>query len=140
MKMLKFRWMVYGATALAMVISLSLIIPIVVAPPRATAKEPKPLDAFQKQVLPLLERYCVDCHTKDESEAGIVLDRFDEPGGGRQGRPDLAAGARCAAGTHHAAEGQAPALVARSSTGSSRGSKTTSWPPSAASKSARHRS
>lgn len=42
----------------------------------ATAQGPAPRDAFQKKVLPLLDRYCVDCHMKDSPEAGIVLDRF----------------------------------------------------------------
>ena len=41
----------------------------------AQAAEPVPPDAFQRQVLPLLERYCVDCHMQDDAEAGIVLDR-----------------------------------------------------------------
>ncbi len=66
MKMLEFRWMVRGVSALA----------ILLAPAHATAKEPGPRDAFQKQVLPLLERYCVDCHMKENSEAGIALDRY----------------------------------------------------------------
>jgi hypothetical protein len=42
----------------------------------ALAEEPKPRDAFALQVLPLLEQYCIDCHSKDQSEGGIVLDRF----------------------------------------------------------------
>jgi Protein of unknown function (DUF1592)/Protein of unknown function (DUF1588)/Protein of unknown function (DUF1587)/Protein of unknown function (DUF1595)/Protein of unknown function (DUF1585)/Planctomycete cytochrome C len=46
----------------------------------ATAEEPKSRDAFQRQVLPLLEHYCVDCHSKEQSEAGIVLDRFGTQG------------------------------------------------------------
>jgi hypothetical protein len=35
-------------------------------------------DAFQRQVRPLLERYCVDCHSKEAPKAGIVLDRYDD--------------------------------------------------------------
>ena len=31
-------------------------------------------DPFQRQVLPLLERYCVDCHSTENSEAGVILD------------------------------------------------------------------
>ncbi len=45
-------------------------------PSPAQAQPPRAPDPFQKQVLPLLERYCVDCHGKEEPEAGIVLDRY----------------------------------------------------------------
>ncbi len=31
-------------------------------------------DPFQQQVLPLMERYCVDCHSTETSEAGVILD------------------------------------------------------------------
>ncbi|MEA2590801.1 MAG: hypothetical protein QOD62_632 [Actinomycetota bacterium] len=68
MKTLKLESVVYGVTALTMVVALS----------PAIAQEPETRDAFQRQVLPLLERYCVDCHMKESPEAGIVLDRFDD--------------------------------------------------------------
>jgi hypothetical protein len=42
-----------------------------------TAGEPKAPDAFQQHVMPLLERYCADCHMNEEKEAGIILDGFD---------------------------------------------------------------
>ena len=41
-----------------------------------TAAEPDTRDPFQRHVMPLFERYCVDCHMNGESEGGIVLDRF----------------------------------------------------------------
>ena len=44
----------------------------------AVAQEPPRPDAFRGQVLPLLERYCVDCHGRDDPEGGIVLDRFED--------------------------------------------------------------
>ncbi len=44
----------------------------------AIAQEPQKRDAYQSRVAPLLERFCVDCHSTDNSEAGIVLDRFDD--------------------------------------------------------------
>ncbi len=50
---------------------------LVVAIAPAIAEEPKTRDAFQTKVLTSLEHYCIDCHNQDESEAGIVLDRFD---------------------------------------------------------------
>jgi hypothetical protein len=45
-------------------------------PSSAQAQPPRALDPFQKQVLPLLERFCLDCHGKEEPEAGIVLDQY----------------------------------------------------------------
>ncbi len=51
---------VYVMTAFAMGPTLS----------RAAAGEPAAPDPFQKQVLPLLERYCVDCHMNDEFGGG----------------------------------------------------------------------
>lgn len=33
-------------------------------------------DPFQKQVLPVLEQYCIDCHSGDEPSAGLALDLF----------------------------------------------------------------
>jgi hypothetical protein len=35
-------------------------------------------DAFQRRVLPFVERYCVDCHSTDYNEGKIVLDRFPD--------------------------------------------------------------
>src|SRR5262249_40282579 len=40
----------------------------------AAAAEPKPRDAFQERVLPLLERYCSLCHMEGNAEAGIDLE------------------------------------------------------------------
>ncbi|WP_152051593.1 DUF1592 domain-containing protein [Tautonia marina] len=34
-------------------------------------------DRFRQHVVPLLEIYCIDCHAEVYSEAGIVLDRFE---------------------------------------------------------------
>jgi hypothetical protein len=50
----------------------------VMGPWPVLAQPPKSRDAFQGQVLPVLERYCVECHAKGEAEAGIVLDRFED--------------------------------------------------------------
>jgi hypothetical protein len=60
------KFAVLAASTFAMAVSLT----------PTTAQEPKTPDAFQTQVLPLLERYCIDCHSTDKSEAGIVLDCF----------------------------------------------------------------
>ena len=116
--------MVLGLAALAMA-----------APPgRAAEDGPGARDAFQTQVLPLLERYCIDCHSKESPEAGIVLDRFeDQAAAVKDGRTWLR--------VRDALEGrimppadEAPAVAGRSGTAWSRGSRTTSWPPSAASR------
>ena len=34
-------------------------------------------DAFQRQVLPVLDRYCIECHSHEHAEAKIAFDRFD---------------------------------------------------------------
>jgi hypothetical protein len=64
--MLRFKPGLHGIIIFTLVVLLSSV----------NASEPDTRDAFQKQVLPLLDRYCVDCHMKDNSEAGIVLDRY----------------------------------------------------------------
>ncbi len=77
MKTTKFRWVLSGLVTFAMAVALSPAIPFVVPLSPATADEPKTRDTFQQQVLPLLEHYCIDCHMKEDPQAGIVLDRFD---------------------------------------------------------------
>jgi mono/diheme cytochrome c family protein len=64
----RFTLAVYGMTVLA-VAKLVAGAPLIAA-------EPDTPDAFQRQVMPLFERYCVDCHMNGESEGGIALDRF----------------------------------------------------------------
>ena len=49
-----------------------------VLPPGCREDGPGARDAFRTQVLPLLERYCIDCHSTESPEAGIVLDRFED--------------------------------------------------------------
>jgi hypothetical protein len=56
------------------VIVVGLVLAVVQAP--ATGGEARAPDAFQKNVVPLLERYCADCHMNGESEAGVGLDRY----------------------------------------------------------------
>jgi hypothetical protein len=68
MKTLVFRRAAYGAIAFSMAVALS----------PAVAQEAATSDAFRKQVRPLLERYCVDCHNGEDAEAGIALDRYDD--------------------------------------------------------------
>ncbi len=67
MKQLTVKCAMYGAAAFAMAATFSPV----------TAGEPRAPDAFQRNVMPLLERFCADCHMNDEAEGGIVLDRFD---------------------------------------------------------------
>jgi hypothetical protein len=76
MKPLAFRHAVHGLAALSLIVGLSTAIAMLGRDAPAKAQERDRLDAFQRRVLPLLERYCVDCHSSDYSEAGIVLDRF----------------------------------------------------------------
>ncbi len=50
------------------------------------SKTPAP-DAFQRQVLPLLRQYCVDCHLDGNAEAGVAFDRFvDETAAVKDGK------------------------------------------------------
>ena len=65
--MTKLGWLASSMAALAMMGSSP-----------ALAQDLKKQDAFREQVLPLLERYCVDCHSQEGPEAGIVLDRFED--------------------------------------------------------------
>jgi mono/diheme cytochrome c family protein len=67
MKTLRFKCVVSGLVLFAAAVAL--------AP--ATADEPRPRDAFRQHVLPLLERYCIDCHMEEDAQAGIVLDGFE---------------------------------------------------------------
>jgi len=55
------------------------------APSPALAQGPKPRDAFREKALPLIERYCVGCHSKEDPEAGIVLDRFADQAAALEG-------------------------------------------------------
>src|SRR5262245_54082244 len=50
---------------------------MLIGPLPVHARQPEPGDPFQRQVRPLLERYCTDCHAKEKREAGIALDRYD---------------------------------------------------------------
>ena len=51
------------------------------APSTAIAQEAEPdpsatLDAFQRNVLPVVDEYCIGCHMEGFAEGGIVLDTF----------------------------------------------------------------
>jgi hypothetical protein len=70
-KPLKFACAFYGFAVFSMFVALTPVI----------AAEPKTRDAFQRKILISLEHYCIDCHNQEESEAGIVLDRYDNQEG-----------------------------------------------------------
>lgn len=76
MKTLKSKSVLFGLAAI--LVALTAASQKTGALARAVAQEPEKRDAFQRQVMPLLERYCVDCHTEDYSEAGIDLGRFED--------------------------------------------------------------
>jgi len=80
MKTLEFKHNEFGLTASVLPVALAMAIAMIIGPSPAPALEPQRLDAYQRQVLPLLERYCVDCHGQEYSEAGIVLDRYNDQG------------------------------------------------------------
>jgi hypothetical protein len=62
------------ATAAVLLIALKGVLGLSPAAAQVSGER----DAFQRQVRPLLERYCVDCHSKEAPKAGIVLDRYDD--------------------------------------------------------------
>ena len=78
MKTLRFKLVVSGIAASTMAVALLPVIAFMtgVQGP-AAAQEPQARDAFQAEVAPLLKRYCVDCHSKGDAEAGVVLDEFE---------------------------------------------------------------
>ncbi len=76
MKTLRFKWILSSLAVVVAAVTLLPAVVLVVASNPATARQAEKRDAFQKQVLPLLERFCVDCHSTDDPEAGIALDDF----------------------------------------------------------------
>jgi hypothetical protein len=68
--------MVCGVVTLVLAFVLVIAFGQVIPSSPAVAREPATADGFQKQVLPLLAKYCFDCHGEEEPEAGIVLDRY----------------------------------------------------------------
>lgn len=70
--------LICGAAGGSVVLGLVLAAVLVLVRTHATAEEPKERDAFQRQVRPLLERYCADCHMNEEAEAGISFDRYED--------------------------------------------------------------
>ena len=64
--MTKLKTLIYSIIAFSMMDSSSIL-----------AQAPR-RDAFRTRVLPIVERYCVDCHSREEAEAGIVLDRSED--------------------------------------------------------------
>lgn len=76
MKTLKPGDLLAGLGSLAMLVVVSTAIRAGFASPPADVPARDAPDAFQKQVRPLLERYCVDCHSTEGAEAGVVLDVF----------------------------------------------------------------
>jgi hypothetical protein len=77
MKTLSLKPESYAVAALVLVAAALSAATIMVAPKKAVAQAPKAFDPFQRQVRPVLERYCADCHMKGNAEAGIVLDRYE---------------------------------------------------------------
>ena len=84
MKAAMFRWFAH-VVVLAMAVGLMSTAAMVAALSAPAAQEPERRDPFQRQVRPLLERYCADCHMNGEAEAGIDLDRFADQEAAVQG-------------------------------------------------------
>jgi Protein of unknown function (DUF1592)/Protein of unknown function (DUF1588)/Protein of unknown function (DUF1587)/Protein of unknown function (DUF1585)/Protein of unknown function (DUF1595) len=83
----RFTPLAYSVIALAAVAGLCPAVTALIPPSPAFAGEPEPRDAYQKQVAPLLKRYCAECHMKESPEAGIAFDRFaDQAAAVKSGR------------------------------------------------------
>ena len=95
MKPAMFRWIV-RVVVLSIAVGLISAAAMMATLSSSAAQEPERRDAFQRQVRPLLERYCVDCHMNGDAEAGIVLDRFEDQAAAVKGRhgPGSASGTR----------------------------------------------
>jgi hypothetical protein len=66
---------VFGAGVLMLVIAASIV--TITPLSSAIAQPPKASDHFREHIVPLLERYCFECHGKEDPEAGIVLNRYE---------------------------------------------------------------
>jgi hypothetical protein len=62
---------------------------IAASPPHATEADdppPRPAPVFSRDVAPILDRYCLDCHDRTAAEGGVILDAFrDELPGAESG-------------------------------------------------------
>jgi hypothetical protein len=67
-----------GCGAFVLAIGISLASPVAVSQQNAgaVADGQRAPDGFRHRIAPLLNRYCVDCHTESSPEAGIALDRY----------------------------------------------------------------
>ncbi|AMV40704.1 DUF1592 domain-containing protein [Planctomyces sp. SH-PL62] len=45
---------------------------------REPGPDPDGTDAFQSRVLPLLEKYCINCHMEGDAKADLALDLYDD--------------------------------------------------------------
>jgi mono/diheme cytochrome c family protein len=65
------------AALVACVMAVGLSNAVEPAPPApAGPVDAEAPDAFRERMLPFVENHCVDCHSSDYAEGGIVLDRF----------------------------------------------------------------
>ncbi|WP_076351047.1 DUF1592 domain-containing protein [Paludisphaera borealis] len=55
---------------------LALALAFAFAPTEGRAEDAKPLDSFQRKALPMIERYCIDCHMEGDAKGDIALDQF----------------------------------------------------------------
>jgi hypothetical protein len=78
MKTLELRHLFGGLSALVLVPALSITLAEAFAGSTAAPPPSEAPDAFRARVLPLLERYCIDCHSTEAAPAGIVLDTFED--------------------------------------------------------------
>ena len=66
-------------TRLVLIVSAVLVLPVV----SLHADSGPGVATFNKEIRPLLNKYCISCHGQEESEAGLRIDKLD---------PDLLSG------------------------------------------------
>ena len=57
-------------------LSRILFLGLMLASIQLKANEEPPIEAFQKQVQPLIKKYCIRCHNVDEMTSGVRVDNF----------------------------------------------------------------
>ncbi|MFO0891658.1 MAG: DUF1592 domain-containing protein [Isosphaeraceae bacterium] len=87
MKTAGLGYLLGGLTASAAVAVLSIAMAEAFGGGPTSPPPPEAHDAFRSRVKPLLDRYCIDCHSTESPQSGIVLDTFgDQAAAVRDGR------------------------------------------------------
>lgn len=78
-----------GAGVVCLVASWGVAAPV--QPPTSALAAASEDAVFEKQILPFLQKYCVDCHSGDKPKAGLALDGFQNKAHARKDRKNWGA-------------------------------------------------